>query len=221
MKRTGQAVTVVLAAALLGGCATKGFVRRGLDEQRAALASERAERVAGDESAQAGIRGVRRSVDSIRVDLNALRGDLQALRADFGARIAAAEGQVTFIMPVHFNFDDASVRAVDEAALKRFAAVVGKYYRGATITVEGFADPAGSVAYNLRLSERRAESVKSYLAANGLAESQMRTVGYGKARQVRPGAAGNAAGAELNRRVTFVVETPAGTATVAALSSPD
>jgi hypothetical protein len=46
-------------------------------------------------------------------------------------------------------------------------------------------------------------------------------VGYGKARLVKPGAMGDDAGAELNRRVTFVIETAAGgsTATLAAMSA--
>jgi outer membrane protein OmpA-like peptidoglycan-associated protein len=48
--------------------------------------------------------------------------------------------------------------------------------------------------------------------------SALRTVGYGESRLVRPGAQGTANGAELNRRVTFVIETPAGAATVAVLS---
>ncbi len=52
----------------------------------------------------------------------------------------------------------------------------------------------------------------------GLDGSALRTVGYGKTRLVRPGAQGSVEGAELNRRVTFVVETPAGAATVAAIS---
>lgn len=221
MMRKMKTATVLIFAALgLSACATKGFVRRGLDEQRVALASERAERIAGDEASGAGIRGLRGSVDSVKADLSALRSDLQALRAEYGARISAVEGQITFAMPVHFAFDDASVRTADEAALSRFAAVVAKHYRGSMITVEGFADPAGSVAYNLKLSERRAVAVRDFLAARGLEPAQIKTVGYGKARQVRPGASGSAAGAELNRRVTFVVETPAAAASLAVLSSP-
>jgi outer membrane protein OmpA-like peptidoglycan-associated protein len=53
---------------------------------------------------------------------------------------------------------------------------------------------------------------------NGLDGPALRTVGYGTMRLVRPGAQGTADGAELNRRVTFVIETPAGAAPVAALS---
>lgn len=216
MRSIQYAAMTVLAASTLGACATKGFVRHGLEEQRVALSSERTERVAGDDA-------LRTDVNGLRTDLTALRNDLQTLRNDFGARITAMESQVKFAMPVHFGFDDAAVRQQDQAALEKFAEVARQHYPGATITIEGFADPAGSAAYNLRLSRERADAVRDYLVSKGLDGAALRTVGYGKTRLVRPGAQGGEEGAELNRRVTFVVETPAGagTATVAAMSSND
>jgi peptidoglycan-associated lipoprotein len=202
---------IVLASSTLGACATKGFVQKGLEEQRVALTSEKAARAAGDEA-------LRTDVNGLRTDLNALRSDLTTMRSEFGAKITAMDGQVKFAMPVHFAFDDATVRQEDEAALTRFAQVANQHYKGATITIEGFADPAGSTGYNLRLSRERADAVRDVLVTQGLDGSTLRTVGFGKTRLVRPGAQGTADGAELNRRVTFVIETPAGAATVAALS---
>jgi outer membrane protein OmpA-like peptidoglycan-associated protein len=63
--------------------------------------------------------------------------------------------------------------------------------------------------------------VRDFLVTKGLDGAQLRTVGYGKTRLVRPGARAADEGAELNRRVTFVVETPAGAgaATVAAMTA--
>jgi len=203
----------VLAVSTLSACATKGFVRRGLDEQRVALDTERNDRTMGDSA-------IRGDVNLLRTDLNALRTDLTMMRTEFGAKITAMEGQVKFAMPVHFGFDDAAVRQEDEAALTKFAQVANQHYNGATITIEGFADPAGSADYNLRLSRERADAVRDFLVQKGLSGAQLRTVGYGKTRLVRPGATGSTDGAELNRRVTFVVETPgAVTATTAALSA--
>ena len=215
MRVIGYAVSAVLAASTLGACATKGYVQRGLEDQRVALSTsvtqERTDRVAGDSALKGDINGV-------KADLAALRNDLAGLKSDFGARISAVEGQVKFAMPVHFGFDDAAVRAVDQAALERFAQVAAKHYPGATITIEGFADPAGSAEYNLRLSRERADAVRDYLVTKGLDGSLLKTVGYGKSRLVKPGAQGSDAGAELNRRVTFVVEASS-EATVAVLSA--
>ena len=63
------------------------------------------------------------------------------------------------------------------------------------------------------------DAVRDVLVTNGLDSPALSTVGYGNTRLVRPGAQGTADEAEFNRRVTFVIETPAGAATVAALSS--
>ncbi len=213
MRQARYVVMAVLAVSTLSACATKGFVRRGLDEQRVALDTERNDRMMGDSA-------IRGDVNLLRTDLNALRTDLTMMRTEFGAKITAMEGQVKFAMPVHFGFDDAAVRQEDEAALTKFAQVANQHYNGATITIEGFADPAGSADYNLRLSRERADAVRDFLVQKGLSGAQLRTVGYGKTRLVRPGATGSTDGAELNRRVTFVVETPgAVTATTAALSA--
>lgn len=176
------------------GCATKGYVNRTVDTERTA-------RVAADEAHT-------RDIAAVRTDLQSLRTELQGLRTEFGARITAMEDQVKFAFPVHFGFDDATVRDQDRVALERFANVARKYYPGAKITVEGFADPAGSARYNLALSQRRADSVREFLVTQGLSDMALQAVGYGETRLVRPGAAGDVAGAELNRRVVFVIDAP-------------
>jgi outer membrane protein OmpA-like peptidoglycan-associated protein len=51
--------------------------------------------------------------------------------------------------------------------------------------------------------------VKAYVASKGLDASLINTVGYGETRQVSKGAWGDQPGAELNRRVVFVIESPA------------
>ena len=219
MRTIKYALTAVLAASTLGACATKGYVNRKVDDQRVALSSsmtqqtgqERTERVAGDSA-------LRTDINGVKADLASLRNDLAGLKTEFGARISAVEGQVKFAMPVHFGFDDAAVRSVDQAALERFAQVAAKHYPGANITIEGFADPAGSAQYNLRLSRERADAVRDYLVTKGLDGSMLKTVGYGETRLVKAGAKNSDAGAELNRRVTFVVEASSD-ATVAVLSA--
>ena len=206
MMRNLKALALGAAGAvMLSGCATKGYVNKN-------VAAERNERIAADSATG-------RDVAALRTDLNALRNDLNTLRTEFGARITAMEEGVKFAFPVHFAFDDATVRPQDQAALDRFSQVVGKYYGGAQITVEGFADPAGSTRYNMGLSKRRADAVREYLVSKGMTDAQLRTIGYGESRQVREGAAANDEGAELNRRVVFVVETPANTAAVTAMAA--
>jgi peptidoglycan-associated lipoprotein len=182
----------------LSACATKGALKRGLEQQSAAqtaaLEAERAARTQADEAQ--------------RAELASLRTDLQGLRTEFGAKITEVSQGLQFAFPVHFAFNDANVRDTDAAALERFANVVQKHYTGAKITVEGFADPAGSTRYNKVLSQRRADAVKQYVAGKGLDASLIESVGYGETRLVNRGAYGDQPGAELNRRVVFVIETP-------------
>ena len=191
---------LALVAPVMAACASKGFVRTSLSE---GLAAERAH----TDSSVSAERMARMAADSsLTVDIASLRKDLDGLRTEFGAKITAMEEGLKFDMPVHFAFDDATVREQDEAALNRFAQVAQKYYPGSLITVEGFADPAGSVRYNLALSQRRAEAVKDYLSSQGLS-NEVKTIGYGKTRLVVPNAWGSEDGAEQNRRVVFVIET--------------
>lgn len=196
---------MVAVAPLVAGCASKGFVRENLAQGLAAqhaytdssVTAERSARMAAD--------------SSLSVDISSLRKDLDSLRTEFGAKITALENGLKFDMPVHFAFDDATVRDEDHAALDQFAKIVNKYYPGSVITVEGFADPAGSTRYNLGLSQRRADAVKAYLQSQGLTDD-VRTVGYGKTRLVVPGAQKDMPGADQNRRVVFVIESAGNTA---------
>lgn len=199
--------TVVFGILIVsGGCATKGQLRRGLQEQSAALAAERQERMAADER--------------IAGDVSRLRTDLAGLRTDFGAKLAALEAGLQIAMPVHFDFGADEIKPEMQTMLNRLTEVVRRQYPGSTITVEGFTDPAGSAAYNKQLSQRRAEAVRAYLASQGVPETQMRAVGYGEDRPVVPGAASDEYGADLNRRVVFVVETPSAAQAVAISQAP-
>ena len=201
-----RAALFVAAPLLAQACATKGYVREQIAATRlqsdSALGYERAARIQAD--------------NELSARLSALRADLDTLRRQFGAKIAVLEDGIRFAMPVTFAFDDATITSADRPQLERFARVARRYYPGSTITVEGFADPAGSDRYNLALSRRRADNVGQTLASLGLPPTQLRTVGYGETRQVAPGATHNEPGADRNRRVVFVIETGAAEAAMVA-----
>jgi OOP family OmpA-OmpF porin len=67
------------------------------------------------------------------------------------------------------------------------------------IRIDGYTDSIGSDAYNLRLSERRAEAVKRYLVSEGIAPSRIETRGLGESSPVADNA--TEAGRAQNRRV--------------------
>ncbi len=187
------------AAVVTTGCATRGQLRRAVAEQRAALEAERTARLSADST-------LTMDVARLHARLDSLRADLGTLRTEFGAKITAMEEGLKFAFPVNFAFDDATVRPEDVPALDRFARVVQNYYQGSKITVEGFADPAGTIAYNRALSTRRAESVRAHLTTAGVSPDLIEAIGYGETRQVVMGAERDDPGAEKNRRVGLDVE---------------
>jgi peptidoglycan-associated lipoprotein len=202
-------LVVVAAATLLGGCATTGALKRAKEETQAALDRQQAQLTAEKSEREAQDAALSKELGIVRGDVQALRKELTDMKADFNAKIQMVEAGMQFAFPVNFAFNDATIRPEDRAALDRFAKVVRKYYTGSKVTIEGFADPAGTSQYNLSLSARRAGSVRDYLVSQGLIANELNAVGYGETRLVTPGASHDQPGAELNRRVVFVVETKA------------
>ena len=91
--------------------------------------------------------------------------------------------------------------ASGETVLDAIAAGAGKL--GKPIAVEGHTDAKGSVAYNKKLSDRRAASVRSYLMQKGVTEDRITSVGYGKIVSIASNDTDE--GRAQNRRVVIVV----------------
>ena len=220
MRYVKGTLLAAVASTLLTGClATQSQLKHSSDQQAMVLsqaqtelnnqlttqiAAEKAQRTASDSA-------LAQQLGMVTGDVQALRTELQTMRTDLGAKITAMEDGLHFMMPVNFAFDDATVRTEDAPVLTRFSSVVQKYYPGSKITIEGFADPAGGERYNLALSQKRAVAVREYLVSQGLTANELNVVGYGKAkaRLVVPKAKKDDPGAEMNRRVTFVIESKA------------
>jgi outer membrane protein OmpA-like peptidoglycan-associated protein len=87
-------------------------------------------------------------------------------------------------LEVYFDFNSATITGEAEPQLRELgAALADPSLRGATISIGGHTDAVGGDAFNKKLSERRAASIKQYLVDNfSLSETTVRTVGYGKSR---------------------------------------
>jgi outer membrane protein OmpA-like peptidoglycan-associated protein len=82
------------------------------------------------------------------------------------------------------------------------AAETLKAHPNVTVNVNGYCDAIGTVRYNLKLSERRANAVVRYLSDHGVAEGRMSPHGYGKTNFVATNK--TAEGRAQNRRVELV-----------------
>ena len=71
------------------------------------------------------------------------------------------------------------------------------------VRIEGHTDNRGGRAYNLRLSQTRADSVKTYLVGKGISSDRMEAKGYGPDQPIDDNK--GAAGRERNRRVEFMI----------------
>lgn len=113
------------------------------------------------------------------------------------------EEDVTVELNVNFaNNADTIVNGADQ--IKKVADFM-KQYPFTKVVVEGYTDSRGSDAYNLSLSQKRADAVAARLASNyGIDPSRVSAKGYGEANPIATNE--TAEGRAANRRVTAVVK---------------
>ena len=113
------------------------------------------------------------------------------------AKPAAAE-KISLSADAHFDFDKSDLKAGDKKELDDAAAKL-KNMKVDSITVTGHTDNVGTDAYNQKLSERRAASVKGYLVGKGVNAGLIQTQGKGESQPVADNK--TAEGRAKNRRV--------------------
>jgi peptidoglycan-associated lipoprotein len=84
---------------------------------------------------------------------------------------------------VYFSTDQTDLSPEAQQTLSGQARWLQKYSQY-SMTIEGHADERGTREYNIALSARRAQSVRDFLARNGVSPSRIKTISYGKERPV-------------------------------------
>ena len=115
---------------------------------------------------------------------------------------ALAPVRETLTEIVFFEYDSDEIRGVAEDKLRAKAEIL-RANPGLRLRIEGHADQRGPTEYNLALAQRRAEAVKAWLGAYGIAESRFTTLSYGKERPLDDGADESALA--RNRRAEFAI----------------
>ena len=103
---------------------------------------------------------------------------------------------------VRFDFGKATIRADARPVLNEAIATL-KQQGGIPVIAEGHTDNVGTDAYNMKLSQRRAQSVRDYLVAGGISPRRIRVEGFGESRPVASNDTDD--GRAQNRRVELRV----------------
>lgn len=130
-----------------------------------------------------------------------LRAQLQGT----GVSVTRNGDNIILNMPgnVTFQTNSADINAAFYQVLNSVALVL-KEFDKTVVDVAGHADSTGDEAKNMDLSQRRATSVSSYLAAQGVSTQRLITVGYGETRPIASN--DTAEGRQLNRRVEITLQ---------------
>lgn len=123
-----------------------------------------------------------------------LEGALKELQAE----VTPQEIRIDLLADVLFDFDKADLKPAAEGKLNHLLTVVNSK-PDSRISIEGHTDLRGNDAYNQTLSLSRAESVRSWLVAHGVAAGRISATGAGESRPVRTG--NTEADHQANRRV--------------------
>jgi len=109
---------------------------------------------------------------------------------------------------VYYEYDKSEVKPESYPALDELVRMM-ETYPELEIEISAHTDSKGTDKYNQKLSEARARSVVAYLVAKGVAESRLKSKGYGEAQPIAPNTnpdgTDNPDGREQNRRTEFKV----------------
>ena len=173
--------------------------RQRADAARAAAEAERERAEASLRNAEAESSRVRESAEREKAELrDRLR---QQLNVILETR-ETARGLIVNLSDVLFDTAKSTLKPGAREKLARVSGILVTH-PDLKLEIEGHTDSVGSDSYNQSLSERRAESVRSYLVSQNIAAQTVTTAGFGESRPVATN--DTAAGRQRNRRVELVV----------------
>jgi outer membrane protein OmpA-like peptidoglycan-associated protein len=134
--------------------------------------------------------------------------DLGGKVQDLQVKETGQEVRIELAADVLFDFDKANILPKAQAALKQAAGIIRDRAKGA-VRIEGHTDSKGSDPYNQKLSERRAQAVKTWLTEKeALSNAQFTIQGFGAKKPVapnkKPDGSDDPEGRQKNRRVEII-----------------
>jgi outer membrane protein OmpA-like peptidoglycan-associated protein len=171
-------------------------------QQQQQAEAARAAALAQQQAAEAQAEQARQAAAQAEQDKAAMRAQLLAQLNAVLQTQDTARGLIVNMSDVLFDTGSATLRPPAREKLAKISGIV-LAHPGLTLQIEGHTDSVGSDQMNQQLSERRADSVRDFLIAQGVAGSAVTAKGFGKTRPVVPN--DTAEGRQKNRRVELVV----------------
>lgn len=169
---------------------------------------------ATDAAARRALPGKHLAIVATTLPIVGISTGIEAVLEELGAKVTQQEIVIDLSADVLFDFDKADLKPAADGDLGKVAEVA-RANPGTPIDVAGHTDAKGADAYNQRLSERRAEAVKTWLVEKGGVEAgRIRTRGWGETRPIvpneTPGGADDPEGRQRNRRVEITIRREGG-----------
>ena len=173
-----------------------------LERDKAAAEAARAHAEAARIAAEAQAQQARTAAEQADREKAALREQLrQQLNQVLDTR-ETARGLIVNLSDVLFDTGSATLKPGTREKLARVSGILLSH-PDLTLQIEGHTDSVGEAVYNQRLSESRADSVRAYLVAQGIAATSVTTSGFGETHPVTSNE--TPAGRQQNRRVELIV----------------
>jgi outer membrane protein OmpA-like peptidoglycan-associated protein len=199
--RQKQEADQARAAALAQQQAAEAEAQRASSEKAAAQAA--AEQAARDRSAaQADAEKARQAAAQAEAEKAQLRSQLLAQLNSILQTRDSARGLIVNMSDVLFDTGSFTLKPGAREKLAKISGIL-LAHPGLTMQIEGHTDSVGGDEFNQTLSERRAGSVRDFLAENGVPGSSITARGFGKTQPVASN--DTAEGRQRNRRVELVV----------------
>jgi outer membrane protein OmpA-like peptidoglycan-associated protein len=175
-------------------------------QQARALADQAARDKAAAEAARAAAESARAAAEANAAKAEHEQAELRdQLRQQLNQILEtreSARGLIVNLSDVLFDTGSANLKTGAREKLAKVAGILLSH-RGLKLQVEGHTDSVGSADYNQRLSENRADSVRTYLVEQGIAPNAIGTAGFGETMPVASN--DTPAGRQQNRRVELIV----------------
>jgi outer membrane protein OmpA-like peptidoglycan-associated protein len=192
--RQKQEAEQATAAAIAQQQAAQAAAEQAARDKAAAVDQQRAAEADADKARQAAARAEAEKADLRAQLLNQLNSILQTRDS--------ARGLIVNMSDVLFDTGSYTLKAGAREKLAKISGIL-LAHPGLTLQIEGHTDSVGTDEYNQQLSERRADSVRDFLAEQGVGGSTITARGFGKTQPVATN--DTADGRQRNRRVELVV----------------